>query len=157
MVELHTHRSDSTVFLWNFSAFLLRSSVSKSSLFYIIFQTPSQSSWSDLLSLCCTWTHLVLACHPRNLREISPHLHWVTYVLFTLGNRCTSSFFLLPASDPSSMPPTQFTRYFLWDIYVLFTLGNRCISCYVTNLCNLSKGSSSQYSTKRVLCCYGFF
>ena len=58
---------------------------------------------SLMSSTKCTWSCFLIACYPRNLRN--------TGVLFTLGNRCISCYFVPSVRLPSSMPPTQFTRH----------------------------------------------
>ena len=60
----------------------------KSSLVYIIFQTPMQSFWLHFLPMCCKWTHL-LSRMPLML--VIRHFCWgSSNILFTLGNRCKS-------------------------------------------------------------------
>ena len=66
--------------------FMLRSIESKSSLVYIIFRTPTQSSWSHLPLTRCTWICLLFSMPPMQLMS---YFRW-SIVLFTLGNRCTS-------------------------------------------------------------------
>ena len=69
----------------------------KSSLVYIIFQTPMQSLWSHLLPMHCTWTHLLSSMPPMLLTR---HFHWGnTCVLLILGNRCISRYTMLPTQD----------------------------------------------------------
>ena len=93
-----------------------------SSLFswvYIIFETPTQSSWSQLPPTHCEWACSMSSIQPTQLTR---HYHRGSiHVMFTLENRCTS--FMLPA------PLTQYIR---WGI-VLFTLGNRHSSGYTTD------------------------
>ena len=119
---------------------------SKSSLAYIIYQRPTQSSWSHLQPTCYTWTRLLYSMPPT---QLTWYFRWEnTCVVFPFGNRWLPVFFLLPVSDSSCMPPTQFTQQFRWGICVMFTLGNRSVSCYATHaiyaVCQ--KRSSSQYS-----------
>ena len=119
----------------------------KSFQVYLTFWTPTQSSGSHIPPMCCTWTHLLSYKPPTQL----PQLLCIgnTCILFTFGNRCTSSCFLLPVSNPSSMPPTQFLQHFRWGICLMVTLGNRFISCYATHTIYAAcqKGLSGQYST----------
>ena len=102
----------------------------KSSLVYIIFRTPMQSSWSHTPPpVLWTWIRPLTSMPPTQLTR---HFHWGNAsILFTLINRSASCcFFLLPAPDFTIMPPTQFTWHFRKGISVLFTWGNRSISCY---------------------------
>ena len=63
--------------------FLVRSEL-KSSFGYIIFRTPTQSSWSLIQSTRCTWTRLLSNMSPTRLTR---HFHWgITSALFNLGN-----------------------------------------------------------------------
>ena len=59
----------------------------KSSVVYIIFQTPTQSFWLHVSPMHCMWTHLLSSMPPT---QLTWHFHWGnTCILFTLGNRCT--------------------------------------------------------------------
>ena len=59
-----------------------------SSLVYIISQMSTQSSWSHLSLMHCTWTHLLSNMPPTQLML---HFHW-SISLFNLGNRCPSCY-----------------------------------------------------------------
>ena len=95
MFELHVQGADgywSLVGLFSFG--------SKSSWLYNILDTlainmamPRKFSWSHLFQLLptqCTWTRLLLACHPHKLHSVSAEN---TSVLFNIGTRCTSCYF----------------------------------------------------------------
>ena len=78
-----THRIRGMNLRWNLFCLF-----SKQSRFYNIPDDHANSCGhtSSLLSIRCTWTRFLLACHPRNSTEN-------TCVLFTLGTRCISRYF----------------------------------------------------------------
>ena len=63
---------------------------SKSSQVYMIFETPTQSLWSRLPPMRCTWTRLLSSTSPTQLMWYFRRRN--TCVLFALGNRCISSY-----------------------------------------------------------------
>ena len=114
MAKMHTYWGNGAFFPWNLSAFLLHSPELKSSLVYMIFWIPMQSSWSHHLPMHCTWTHLLSSMPPMQLTQ---HFHWGNiYFLFTLGNKCTSCCF-------SSLSIWSFLHT-THAIYVAFLLGH---------------------------------
>ena len=87
MTEMHTHRSDSVVFLWNRFAF---QPGLKSFLVYIIFRILTQSSWLYFSPASCVWKRLLSSMLPTKLTQ---HFCWGnTWILFTLGNRGVSCY-----------------------------------------------------------------
>ena len=93
---------------------------SKSYQVYIIFRTPTQSSWSLISLTRCNQTGLLFSTLPTKYTQ-----HFVlgnTCVPFTLGNRFISFY-------------DTHTIYadFRWGFCQLFTLGNRCKLCYITH------------------------
>ena len=120
MAELHTHRGSVMVFLWKHSSFRLRSAWKEisSGLYYLpnVHANPCMTPPSRMPPTIFTW-------HFRR---------GTTFVVFTLGNRCTSF-----------MPSSQFMWHFHWGtICVPFSLEEMYTSqcaCHLHNFCDMSK------------------
>ena len=83
---MHKDQDDGALFLWNPLPFCFVLPGSKSSLVYIIFQTPIQSLWSHLLCTCCIWTYLLSIMLPM---QLTWHFCWGnSCIMFTLRKKC---------------------------------------------------------------------
>ena len=130
MAEMHTHRGDGAVFLWNLIAFLLRSA--RVEIF------PCLHNFQDANAI------FVFTLSANAFHIDTPHMqltrHFLlgnTCVLFTSGNRYTFCY----ATQAT-------TRHFYRNICVLPNLENRYILLYhSSNSCSISKESSGRYST----------
>ena len=86
MAEMRTHRGDCGFFCETTLPFCFVLCRLKSSLVYIIFQVPMQSSWSHLPTTHCMCTCLLSSILPTQLTR---HFHLGSIcIAFTLGNSC---------------------------------------------------------------------
>ena len=125
---MHTHRGDGVLILWNICAFLFVHFGSITFLIDIISRVPTQSLWSNLPPMGCTWTRLLYFLPPT--RRICP-FRWESSGLFTLGNRCTSSYYTY-ATDVA-FPLVHHPVCYKTHVNILL--------CHLLKLCCMSKGS----------------